>query len=84
MTQCLGLSLLTSIVATLGRAGPSSAVDGREGGGGGTLGSRSKDEVLMKELQGCQVQHKFDLKRLLFGFGWIENVYDDDDVSVLG
>ncbi|CAM9536402.1 unnamed protein product [Pylaiella littoralis] len=60
MTQCLGLSLLSSIVATLGPAGPSSSVDERGGsrGGGGLAisGSRSTDEVLMKELQGCQTR----------------------------
>lgn len=71
MTQCLGLSLLSSIVATLGPTGPSSAVNERDGGSGGgggggnlvgggvaAFGSRSKDEVLMKELQGCQVGFK--------------------------
>lgn len=67
ITQCLGLSVLSSIVATLGpspassSSGPSGGADERNGGGGGGLGGRgsigclSEDEKLMKELQGAQV-----------------------------
>lgn len=69
MTQCLALSLLSSIVKTLGPAGPSGAAfnerrDGGSGRGtvgvgvggrGASLGGLSEDERLMKELQGSQV-----------------------------
>ena len=51
MTQCLGLSLLSSIVATLGV--DSSSRDGGGGGGGGRAGS--SDDKHTKELQGLQV-----------------------------
>ncbi|CAN0326371.1 unnamed protein product, partial [Hapterophycus canaliculatus] len=69
MTQCLALSLLSSIIKTLGPAGPSSAAvnerrDGSSGTvgvgvggrGGGSLGGLSEDERLMKELQGSQTR----------------------------
>lgn len=52
MTQCLGLSLLSSIVATLGV--DSSSGDGGGAGGGGMAGS--SDDKHMKELQGLQVR----------------------------
>lgn len=62
VTQCLGLSLLSSIANTLGPASPG-GVDGGErgnggGGGGGvaaSLGCLSEDERVVKELQGAQV-----------------------------
>eukprot|EP00903_Cladosiphon_okamuranus_P015217 g14064.t2 len=64
MTQCLGLSALSSIVATLGPSSrPSSGADERRGGVGGGAGSigmgigcLSEDEKLMKELQGTQTR----------------------------
>ncbi|CAM9255832.1 unnamed protein product [Scytosiphon promiscuus] len=66
MTQCLALSLLSSIVKTLGPAGAASAAvnERREGGTvgagvggrGASLGGLSEDERVMKELQGSQTR----------------------------
>lgn len=58
MTQCLGLSLLSSIVATLG-VGPVSR--GGSGGGAGSVIAGvvgSSDEKHIKELQGSQASSK--------------------------
>lgn len=75
MTQCLGLSVLSSIVATLGpssssSSGPPSGADERSGGGsvggvgggGGSIGCLGEDDKLMKELQGAQVQTSYRLQ----------------------
>lgn len=55
MTQCLGLSLLSSSIVTLGR-GPSN-LGAVAGGvvGGGTGVSRTREDTHMRELQGSQV-----------------------------
>ncbi|CAM9462903.1 unnamed protein product, partial [Ectocarpus fasciculatus] len=62
VTQCLGLSLLSSIVNTLGPASPGGMDGGERGIGGGSggvaasLGCLSEDERVVKELQGAQTR----------------------------
>ncbi|CAN0303287.1 unnamed protein product, partial [Ectocarpus sp. 4 AP-2014] len=64
VTQCLGVSLLSSIVNTLGAASPGGMDGGERGNGGGggsggvaaSLGCLSEDERVVKELQGAQTR----------------------------